>query len=102
MVYLKGVFGMEAVEMLDNLKERARRDPELREVLLATRREREPLAAFCKKCRELGVPVYEMDLIAAGEEFYATMKRSTNGGGENSPMLEGEDDFYELFFAGLE
>ena len=44
----------------------------------------------------------EMDLIAAGEEFYAAMKRSTNGGGENSPMLEGEDDFYELFFAGLE
>ena len=65
-------------------------------------REKEPLAAFCKKCRELGVPVYEMDLIAAGEEFYAAMKRSTNGGGENSPMLEGEDDFYELFFAGLE
>ena len=30
------------------------------------------------------------------------MKRSTNGGGENSPKLEGEDDFYELFFAGLE
>ena len=26
------------------------------------------------------------------------MKRSTNGGGENSPKLEGEDDFYELFF----
>ena len=32
----------------------------------------------------------------------AKMKRSTNGGGENSPKLEGEDDFYELFFAGLE
>lgn len=29
------------------------------------------------------------------------MKRSMNGGGENSPMLEAEDDFYELFFAGL-
>lgn len=42
-----------------------------------------------------------MELVLAGEEFYATMKRSTNGGGENSPMLEGEDDFYELFFAGL-
>lgn len=93
---------MEVVEMLDNLKEKARRDPALREVLLATRKEKEPLAAFCKKCRELGVPVYEMDLITAGEEFYAAMKRSTNGGGENSPMLEGEDDFYELFFAGLE
>ncbi|MEQ2372041.1 hypothetical protein WMO28_14125 [Blautia sp. CLA-JM-H16] len=92
---------MEVVEMLDNLKEKARRDPALREELLATRQEKEPLSAFCKKCRELGVPVYEMDLIAAGEEFYAAMKRSTNGGGENSPMLEGEDDFYELFFAGL-
>ena len=29
------------------------------------------------------------------------MKRSTNGGGENSPVLSGEDDFYELFFAAL-
>ncbi len=34
--------------------------------------------------------------------IHAEMKRSTNGGGENSPKLEGEDDFYELFFAGLE
>ena len=25
----------------------------------------------------------------AGEEFYAEIKRSTNGGGENSPALEG-------------
>lgn len=30
------------------------------------------------------------------------MKRSTNGGGENSPLLEGEDDPYEMFFASLE
>ena len=43
-----------------------------------------------------------MDLICAGEEFHAAMKRSTNGGGENSPMLSGEDDFYELFMAALE
>ena len=43
-----------------------------------------------------------MDLISAGEEFYAEMKRSTNGGGENSPVLEGEDDLYEMFFASLE
>ena len=43
-----------------------------------------------------------MDLVLAGETFYAEMKRSTNGGGENSPMLAGEDDFYELFFAALQ
>ena len=38
-----------------------------------------------------------MDVVQAGDEFYATMKRSTNGGGENSPVLEGEDDLYEMF-----
>ena len=57
---------------------------------------------LCKKCQEEGYPIYTMDLIQAGEEFYASMRRSTNGGGENSPKLEGEDDFYELFFATLE
>ena len=92
---------MEIPEMLDILKQRALADNRLREEFLATRKEEHPLEAFCVKCRELGYPVYEMDLISAGEDFYATMRRSTNGGGENSPMLEGEDDFYELFFAGL-
>ena len=78
------------------------RDEKLRAELLETRKDAQPLSAFCRKCRELGYEIYDMDLITAGEEFYATMRRSTNGGGENSPMLEGEDDFYELFFAGLE
>ena len=57
--------------------------------------------AFCRKCQELGYELYPMELVNAGEEFYASMKRSTNGGGENSPKLEGEDDLYELFFAAL-
>lgn len=42
-----------------------------------------------------------MDLIDAGEEFHAAMKRSTNGGGENSPKLLGQDDYYEMFIAEL-
>ena len=46
--------------------------------------------------------LYPMDIVQAGDEFYAAMKRSTNGGGENSPVLTGEDDPYELFFAGLQ
>ncbi|MCI5649456.1 MAG: hypothetical protein MR332_08490 [Fusicatenibacter sp.] len=90
------------VEMLDELLKCARMDAKLKEELLATRQEKNPLTAFCAKCRELGYPVYDMDLAMAGEEFYAAIKRSTNGGGENSPVLEGEDDFYELFFASLE
>ena len=90
------------VFLLDALQERARKDPALRQRLLDTRAEKDPLSAFCETCRRLGYPIYEMDLISAGEAFYAQMKRSTNGGGENSPKLEGEDDFYELFFARLE
>ena len=93
---------MGITEMLDELLSRARRDPALREELLETRKDSQPLSAFCRKCRELGYEIYDMDLITAGEEFYATMRRSTNGGGENSPKLAGEDDFYELFFASLE
>ena len=93
---------MVVAEMLDELKGKALRDEKLKKELLDTRKEKNPMTAFCKKCQSLGYPVYEMDLIEAGEEFYATMRRSTNGGGENSPILEGEDDFYELFFAGLE
>lgn len=92
---------MEIPEMLDELKQKALKDGMLRSKLMDTRKEEQPLSAFCEKCRELRYPIYEMDLISAGEDFYATMKRSTNGGGENSPVLEGEDDFYELFFAGL-
>lgn len=93
---------MNTVEWLDTLQQKALRDEKLKRKLLDTRSEKNPVAAFCRTCRELGYPIYEMDLIQAGEEFYASMRRSTNGGGENSPMLEGEDDFYELFFASLE
>lgn len=92
---------MNTVELLDELQNKAKKDPVIRRELFDTRADEKPLAAFCGKCQELGYPIYEMDLIQAGEEFYASMRRSTNGGGENSPMLEGEDDFYELFFASL-
>lgn len=92
---------MTTIELLDELQNRAKRDPDVREMLLNTRQESNPADAFCRKCQELGYPVYVMDLINAGEEFYGNMRRSTNGGGENSPKLDGEDDFYELFMASL-
>ena len=93
---------MDTVGMLDELQTKAAHNEEWKRRLLATREEAEPLSAFCRVCRDLGYELYEMDVICAGEEFHAAMKRSANGGGENSPKLEGEDDFYELFFAGLE
>ena len=90
------------IDMLDELQNRALREPDVREKLLATRSGKDPLSAFCRACRELGYEIYEMELVFAGEEFHAAMKRSTNGGGENSPMIAGEDDFYELFMANIE
>ena len=93
---------MTTLEILDRLQGDALKDGELRKKLLATRLEKDPLTVFCRLCRSLGYELYEMDLVSAGEDFYATMRRSTNGGGENSPKLEGEDDFYELQMASLE
>ena len=92
---------MGIAQMLDELKLKARKDDSLRQELLDTRQEKNPLSTFCIKYREYGYEIYPMELIMAGEEAYAAMKRSTNGGGENSPKLEGEDDYYELFFAGM-
>ena len=98
----KGAEDMNTIELLDKLQRQAMSDEKLRKELLETRKAKNPLGAFCKKCRELGYEIYEMELVTAGEEFYAEMKRSTNGGGENSPKLEGEDDFYEMFLASME
>lgn len=92
---------MDTVEILDELEHRALRDEELRQRFLNTEKEKNPLQSFCGICRELGYLLYEMDIIQAGEDFYGSMRRSTNGGGENSPKLAGEDDFYELFLASL-
>ena len=93
---------MNIAEILDDIKKLAGQDVELKEKIFKTRLEADPLSAFCGLCRELGFQIYEMDLACAGESFYAEIKRSTNGGGENSPLLKGEDDFYEMFFADLE
>lgn len=89
------------VGMLDEIQHRAIHNKTLRTELLATRNAAEPLKEFCGICRANGYEIYEMDVICAGEEFHAAMKRSTNGGGENSPKLADEDDYYELMMASL-
>lgn len=98
----RGSVMKDTVEMLDEIQNKALRDGSLRERFLQTRKADDPLGEFCSVCREIGYEIYPMDVVQAGDEFYATMKRSTNGGGENSPVLEGEDDLYEMFFASLE
>ena len=89
-------------EVLSGLKREAKKDRGLLLALLETRRDPHPVAAFCALGTQAGFPIDEMDLISYGEDAYAAMRRSTNGGGENSPLLSGEDDYYELFMAELE
>ena len=83
------------------LREEAVKDPALRKDLLDTGNSRTPLSDFCRLSTQAGIELYEMDLLSAGEDYYAAMRRSTNGGGENSPLLVGEDDYYELFMEEL-
>lgn len=92
---------MNTAEMLAKLQIMAMNDKTLAARFLKTRESDKPLKEFCKLCRELGYEIYEMDVISASEESYAAMRRATNGGGENSPKLEMEDDLYEEFFAPL-
>ena len=92
---------MDILEILEEIQHKALKDENLKAKILATEKTADPLDEFCKVCQQEGYEIYPMDVIIAGEESYAAMKRSTNGGGENAPMLDGEDDFYELMLAAL-
>ena len=93
---------MVITEKLDELLEKATKDADLRKKLLATRNSSNPLADFCSLATENGFPMSVMDIVNQGEEFYAEIKRSTNGGGENSPDLDFQNDEYSIFMMRLE
>ena len=92
---------MEFEAVLEQILDAAKRDENVLRALLATEDDQNPVSRFCAVAREMGFSVSEMDLIYAGEEAYAAMRRSTNGGGENSPALSCEEDYYELFMTKL-
>ncbi|MBP3239492.1 MAG: hypothetical protein J6M92_02990 [Oribacterium sp.] len=92
---------MEVETVMAALRKKAKEDEVFRQRLLDTRKEKNPLEVFCEIARIEGYELYEMDILTYGEEFYAAIKRSTNGGGENSPKLEGQDDYYDMFMAEL-
>ena len=89
-------------EKLDELLDKAKENPELTRKLLDTKNSDNPVAEFCKIATENGFEMSVMDMINQGEEFYAEIKRSTNGGGENSPDLDFQNDEYSIFMMRLE
>lgn len=93
---------MEITEMLEELIIKAKKDEALKRRLLDTRNLANPVAAFCDIATENGLPMTVMDIVNQGEEFYAEIKRSTNGGGENSPDLDFQNDEYSIFMMRLQ
>ena len=93
---------MNVADTLEALRSKALADPKLKEALIATRSHPNSLSEFCRISTDSGLPLYDMDVIEYGEYAYASMRRSTNGGGENSPLLNAEDDAYEMFLHELE
>ncbi|WP_026508149.1 hypothetical protein [Butyrivibrio sp. MC2013] len=92
---------MDLSEKLTRLMDIAKKDAVVRERLLATEKSDNPLADFCAIAAEHELPISVMELINEGEEFYAEIKRSTNGGGENSPDLDAWNDEYSIFMMRL-
>ena len=93
---------MDLQDTLTALRHLAQKDPAVRDRLLASREADNAAEVFCRAASDLGYPLSIAELAFAGEADYATMRRATNGGGENSPGLDGEDDYYDLFMSELE
>ena len=89
---------MDLQDTLTALRHLAQKDPAVRDRLLARR----AAGGGEITASDLGYPLSIAELAFAGEADYATMRRATNGGGENSPVLDGEDDYYDLFMSELE
>ena len=52
----------DVVSILDELQNKALKDEKLKQQLLATRTEADPLSAFCKTCRDLGYELFFANL----------------------------------------
>ena len=93
---------MDLQDLLAGLRHLAKEDSSVRDRLLATRDMEKGVETFCALSKEYGYPIDVVELAFAGENDYAHMRRATNGGGENSPVLLGEEDYYDLFMSELE
>ena len=68
---------MNIYDELENLKVRARSNPELAQALLATREMKNPVSAFCRIAQEHGCTFSAMDLVSAGEDSSAPLVSAT-------------------------
>ncbi len=84
---------------LQKLLDRAYHDEFLRQRLLSTRQQPDPMAAFCQVACEAGYPITVGELFSVGQEYSDNQCKSTNGGNPNP--YDGLDDAYENFMVSL-
>ncbi len=58
----------DVVSILDELQNKTLKDEKLKQQLLATRTEADPLSAFCKTCRNLGYGIIRNGIDCGEEE----------------------------------
>ena len=88
---------MDINAIIERIIQKAKQDEVFCREIQATRSADHPLIELCRVARTYGIEVYPMDLADAEESAYAAMRRSTNGGGENSPYLSGwRNDAYSM------
>ncbi len=88
--------------LFDEIIRTATCDKGFKKRLLAAYQSDRPIINFCRECNAAGIEIYPMDIIDADESTYAAMRRSTNGGGENSPHLTWEEDIFGSLIGELE
>lgn len=86
-------------EILDSLLKTALANPEIKQQLLDTKNDPDPMEAFCKKATELGYPVNIGELFALNQTLCDNLLKSTNGGA--TYPIEDWADAYEMFFSAL-
>ncbi|MGL5314797.1 MAG: Nif11-like leader peptide family natural product precursor [Peptostreptococcaceae bacterium] len=86
-------------EKLANILNEARKNNELKEKLLKTKTDKDPMDEFCRVVSEYGFDLSVGELFEIGEEFTSNLLKSVNGGAVY-PM-DSWDDWYEDFFAAL-
>ena len=93
---------MDLQDAFVKLRALAKQDASVCDRLLATRDVENCEEVFCQLATELDCPISIAELAFSGENDYAHMRRATNGGGENSAVLDGFNDYYDLFMCELE
>lgn len=85
---------------LNRLLATAKKDANLKQTLINTKSQADPMEAFCRLCQQLGYNITIGELFALGKDMSDSKLRSVNGGGNFE--IDGWDDAYENFFLQLE